>query len=580
MRRVLYSAALLVIVGAFMFATLGASNSTSAAGTYKVELDSAFGLVTGADFKVAGVNAGTIKAIDLNQQDLHAIVTVQVSQAGFGEFHQDATCQSRPQSLIGEYFVECNPGSPNSPALKPGGTIPVTHTQSTIPADLLANIMRLPYRQRLTLIVNELGAGVAGRSGDLQAALKRAVPALTQTDNLLNLLGNDAQTLQDLTHNANTVITALANNSAGVERFITEANNTATATATQDQNLQRTFQNLPGFLEQLRPALRKLGAATDANTPVLQNLNQAAPQFNRLLTDLPAFSRSALPALRSLGTASVTGKSAVIAARPTIAHLNQFAKHTPELAQNLAIVLHDLDNRARAIEADPRSPGGKGYTGLESLLQYAFNQVLALDYYGPFGHTLALDLNISPMCSPYATPATVALQLKANGAAYRKCYGWLGPDQPGVNETDPTNPTAKVPDPGGSPPGLPGPTTSAQKLTVADVARANGSTHASTAHTVTGSTTTTTPATTTTTPAATPTATTTPAPRTPAASTPTTPTAPSKPGIDLGKTINQILNLFGGAGKSTNSSTNSSTNGAGSTPANHAQALLNYLLNP
>ena len=79
----------------------------------------------------------------------------------------------------------------------------------------------MPYRQRFTLIINELGAAVAGRSGDLQAALRRAVPALTQTDNLLNLLANDSQTLKQLTTSSNSVITELANNSTQVERFIT-----------------------------------------------------------------------------------------------------------------------------------------------------------------------------------------------------------------------------------------------------------------------------------------------------------------------------------------------------------------------
>ena len=67
------------------------------------------------------------------------------------------------------------------------------------PADLVQDVMRLPYRQRFTLIVNELGAAAAARSGDLQAALQRAVPALTETDNLLSLLGNDSTTLQNLT---------------------------------------------------------------------------------------------------------------------------------------------------------------------------------------------------------------------------------------------------------------------------------------------------------------------------------------------------------------------------------------------
>ena len=47
----------------------------------------------------------------------------------------------------------------------------------------------MPERERFTLIINELGAAVAGRSTDLQTALQRAVPALDETDNLLNLLG-------------------------------------------------------------------------------------------------------------------------------------------------------------------------------------------------------------------------------------------------------------------------------------------------------------------------------------------------------------------------------------------------------
>ena len=105
--------------------------------------------------------------------------------------------------------------------------------------------------------------------------------------------------------------------------------------------------------------MAKLATTVTTNTPVLNNLNAASGQINRLLTDLPAFSRSARPAIKSLGQASVTGRTAVKAATPTVADLNRFAKPTPELAQNLAIVLHDLDDPSRAVEPDPRSPGGR-----------------------------------------------------------------------------------------------------------------------------------------------------------------------------------------------------------------------------
>ncbi len=466
MRRLLIGAVTLVALGAFLVLTAGASNP-SPAGSYKIELDNAFGLVSGSQFKVAGVPAGTITSIDLDQKTLHAVVTVNVTATGFGQFHADAFCQSRPQSLIGEYFISCQPGNAG-PVLKPGSTIPVTRTQSTVPADLVQNIMRLPYRERLTLIINELGAGVAGRSDDLQAALRRAVPALAQTDNLLKLLADDSKTIESLTANSNSVVTALADDKANVQRFIIEATRTAEATATQQASLRQTFALLPGFLEQLRPAMAQLGAASQANTPVVENLNASAGQLDRLLTNLPPFARAALPAIRSLGSASVIGKQAVIAATPTVQALARFAQPTPELAQNLAIVLRDLDNRGRAVEPNTRSPGGKGYTGLEALLQYVFNQALAINTFGPFGHLLAVDAFISPQCSPYASLGTVATNLKTYGAQYRQCYSWLGPNQPGINERDPTNPTLCVPDPGGVPPGLPGPKTHVCKLSAAE----------------------------------------------------------------------------------------------------------------
>ena len=570
MKRILLSAAIVIATGAFILFATGASNN-SASGTYKIDFDNGFGLVTGADIKVAGVPAGTISAIDLppkcvngHTTDCFAQVTVNITKGGFGQFHQDATCQSRPQSLIGEYFIDCNPGN-SGPVLKAGSTIPVSHTQSTIPADLVQNVMRLPYRERLTLIINELGAAAAARSGDLQAALHRAVPALDETDNLLQLLGNDSTTLQNLTRDSNQVITALANNSAGVKRFIDEANKTAGATATQSHNLQLTFANLPATLEQLRPAMAKLGRTVTTNTPVLQNLNASATELNRFFTDLPAFSKSALPATKSLGQASVTGRKAVIAAQPTITDLNRFAKPTPELAQNLSIVLHDLDTQSRAVEADPRSPGGKGFSGLQALLGYVFNQALSINTYGPYGHVLAVDGFYSKQCSPYQSPASLALYLKQYGASQRDCYAWLGPNQPGVSTPDPSNPGAAIPDPGGAPPGQKGVSTSAGRLTASMVMANNKSASATPAlRAARNSSSSSTPS----------------APTTSSASTTAGPTSSTPAGSGAPQqTIGQIIS---GAGMVHTKTTNAASGGgSGQTPnTSQAQALLNYLLAP
>ena len=487
MRRILFGGIVILASAAFLLFTLGSSNGPSGH-IFHIELDNAYDLTSGGEFKVAGVNAGTIQSVGLDPKTLHAVVTVQVTQSGFGQFHKDAFCQSRPQSLIGEYFVDCQPGT-KGPVLKSGATIPASHTQSTIPADLVQNIMRLPYRERFSLIINELGAAVAARSEDIQTALRRADPALTETDNLLGVLASDAQTIKNLNVNANTVITALAKNNSQVKRFIQYADRASTDSATQANNIQLTWQRLPSFLQQLRPTLAKLGAAADAQDPVLSNLHAAAGNLNTFFHLLVPFSHESVPSLRSLGQASITGRSAVLAATPTIKDLNQFARNTPELAKNLSIVLGDLNNRKKAAEPDPRSPdGGKGYTGLEAILQYVYNITEAVDYFGPYGHLLGVDAFANTTCSPYATPQTIANALaayKGNPNVYsstnpRSCYAFLGPHQPGVTVPDPSwskgdatpaNPSRCVPDPGGFPVEPPqyhvhyyGATTSACKL--------------------------------------------------------------------------------------------------------------------
>ncbi|HEY2159676.1 MAG TPA: MlaD family protein [Solirubrobacteraceae bacterium] len=581
MKRVLGGAAVVLAAAAVVLLALGAfGGGSSASGdpTYTIELNNAFGLVNGEQFKVAGVPAGSISAINLDQKTLNALVTVQVTTGGYGTFHEDATCESRPQSLIGEYFIDCNPGTQNSPVLKNGGLIPVSHTFSTIPADLLQNVMRMPYRERLTLIINELGAGVAGNPANLQSAIERAVPALTQTDNVLSQLAGDSRTLEGLTTTADSVITALANNGRNIQRFIVEADNTAVDSASQRTNLQATFQNLPGFLAQLRPALADLGAAADANVPVLSNLNASSGEVDRLVRDLVPFSRAAKPAVSSLGQASVTGRAAVNAAGPAVTHLNQFAKPAPELAQNLAIILHDLDLQSKAVEPDPRSPGGKGYSGLQALLQYVFDQTNAVDYFGQFGHILAVDAFVN-QCSGYQSPGTVAENLKLLGPSSRQCYSWLGPNQPGVNERDPTNPTAPVPDPGGEPPGVygtnttpSGPTASAivakaKSKSKAKRAKRNARHRAPSRAAATPST-------------SAPAATALPAGGSGAgAGTGTTAAPPTNPGSaagSIGQALGQLLGgLLGGS-----SSGGSSSGGSSQSTPSQAQQLLNYLLAP
>jgi virulence factor Mce-like protein len=430
-RSVVGILALLAAVGAVVAATAGAGGGDRT-GRYSVELDNAFGLIEGGDLKVAGVRAGQITAIRLDRRTKRALVDFRIDRAGFGSLRRDVHCESRPQSLIGEYFLDCLPGTARE-KLRAGARIPVTQTASTIAPDLINDIMREPQRERLRIIVSELGAGVAGRAGELNAALRRATPALRETDRVLKLLGEQNQVLATLAVNADRVVGDLATNRKDVGRFVTEADDTARASARRRRELAAGFQRLPGFLRELQPTMASLGRVADAQTPALRDLGASSERLTRFLDLLAPFAEASRPAIRSLGQASVTGDRAVKEAAPTVALLDGLAKPTPEVANNLSMVLKHLDDRDNAIEADPRSPGGKGYTGLEALLQYVYDQTTSTAIYDNNSHILKIGLFASA-CSEYADPQ----RLEKHPELERQCSSRLGPTQPGLNLEDVT----------------------------------------------------------------------------------------------------------------------------------------------
>ncbi|MEJ7718678.1 MAG: MlaD family protein [Thermoleophilaceae bacterium] len=168
MRRLIAIATVVGAVG-LAFVLTGQAKPDTAGQTYYIVLDNAFGLTEGGDLRVGGVAAGQTTRFSVTDEfPARAVVEAQIQDPGFVALNKDATCAVRQQSLIGEYYIDCQPGSPKAGRIPNAGTIPVEQTQSTIAMDLVQNIMRRPYRERFRLILSELGTGLAGRPEDLE----------------------------------------------------------------------------------------------------------------------------------------------------------------------------------------------------------------------------------------------------------------------------------------------------------------------------------------------------------------------------------------------------------------------------
>ena len=338
-------------------------------------------------------------------------MTAKITEPGFTSFREDSSCAIRQQSLIGEYYVDCQPGS-SKKALPADAVIPDTRTASTIPTDLVNNVLRRPYRDRLRLIIAELGTGLAGRPDDLAMLLHQAHPGLRATDRTLRILANQTTIIKNFISDSDTVVAQLERKKRDVARWIKTAGRTAEISATRRGAIAAGFQKLPTFLDELRPTMARLGELTDAQTPLLQKLQASAPQLTTLFTRLGPFSNASRPAFRSLGELSTIGSKALRDSADEVATLRRLAADAPATAKPLRQFLQTLDNRGRAFDKDPRATAtappapdpaqanGKGFTGMEGILNYFYWQTLALNEFDSVGHFLRVLGLDDEQCSP------------------------------------------------------------------------------------------------------------------------------------------------------------------------------------
>lgn len=381
-----------LVVGA-VFA-VGAAGGTTG-GTYKVRaiFDDVASAVPGEDVKIAGAKVGQIESMDVTPQEKAAVV-LDLTDNGFTPFHDDAHCTIRPQSLIGEKYVECDPGSPSRPALQrikdgqPGAgeyLLPLQDTSAPVDLDLVNDVMRLPYRQRFAIILSELGAGLAGRGQDLNALIHRANPALRETDRVLKQLAAENVTLKNLASESDQALAPLAQQRQHLAGFIQHANTVGEATAAERANIQRSIQRLPSFLRQLKPTLVDLGQLSSEMQPTLADLDQASPGLGRFVLELGPFSRSATRSIVTLGKAAQVGGPVLQRARPVVRDLRAFAANAKPVANNLDALTASLDRSG----------------GLEQAMNYIFFQMTAINGFDEISHYLRASLLVN-VCSTYA----------------------------------------------------------------------------------------------------------------------------------------------------------------------------------
>lgn len=411
MRRIVASICLVLGATALLVFGTGADGSGS---SYEVRaiFDNGGFLVPGEEIRIAGARVGQVASVDVTSVDeeVHAdgspdpgkaVVVMRIDDSGFQDFRADATCLIRPQSLLGEKFVECKPTEPRAPGSEPPPPLktvpdgqpgagqhflPLEQNGKEVDLDIVNDIMKEPYPDRFRLILNELGAGLAARGEDLNAIIRRADPALRETDQVLSILAQQNHQLAQLASDSDTILAPLAREREHIKGFINNAAVTASATAERGADLEAGLQKLPATLVELRATMAQLDDFSTTGTPVITDLGAAAPDLTRITKALAPFSRGGTKAFTSLGKAADKAGPDLVASEPVLGDVEKLAKSSKPVAVTLHKLLSSL-----------RDTGGYKYLG-----KLIFNTVGSINGFDSYGHFLRALLPLNN-CVNYAT---------------------------------------------------------------------------------------------------------------------------------------------------------------------------------
>jgi phospholipid/cholesterol/gamma-HCH transport system substrate-binding protein len=279
--------------------------------SFQIRFTSADGLVAGSDVLEAGAKIGTISDIAPTQDD-HALVSVVIGDDHW-PLHQGLSADIRPKSLLGEKYVDIHDGTQTA-VWTAAGPLQTDITAVPVELDQFVNSLDPNTRAAARILLSDLGAGVAGRGADLNAAI--------------------AASKQDLAHLAT---------------FGTTLNN-------RDADLDRILVGLEGVLGTITQA--------DQLTQMSQLISNGQQTLNAIETQQAAFSRSFVDAQQTLTELNVGLDSAVPSLRSTLAVApDLFANLTTE-GRMLASLGSEVNNNTvlpaliAGIQHGPTATGG------------------------------------------------------------------------------------------------------------------------------------------------------------------------------------------------------------------------------
>lgn len=247
--------------------------------------------------RAAGVEVGTVRQVEL--VDGNARVTMEVDP-GVLPLHRDARLTIRPVNLLGELYVEVDPGSPEQSFLREA-VIPDERTELAASLQDVINTFDDPTPTALAALLTTLGEGMENSGAEAAAAINALAPTMRRAEDLGHVLRGQNHVLGELVDRVQPVAKALAaGDGKNLDRLVGSTEQMLSTLAANQRALDATLTELPTTLTEARRTLRQLAGAADATTPTLKAVRPVTDDLTEISAELQRFADAADPALASL----------------------------------------------------------------------------------------------------------------------------------------------------------------------------------------------------------------------------------------------------------------------------------------
>jgi phospholipid/cholesterol/gamma-HCH transport system substrate-binding protein len=250
----------------------------------KATFDDTEALPTKQPVLVRGVQVGKVTDVSFDRETSKATVTFTVDEQ-LGSVYADATVTIGERTLLGDPYINLDPGSERSGELESGEAV---RALPSVDFDEAFDFLDRTGRRHVSSTLDTLKRATASESSgtELNVTVGELARTVGELRDLTDALRGQEEEIAGFVSAASTVVGELGSREQALRRVVASGRTALAALATNTASLEQGIAELPGVLAGGTEALRAAQPLLREARPLVAELREAAPELAPAFADI------------------------------------------------------------------------------------------------------------------------------------------------------------------------------------------------------------------------------------------------------------------------------------------------------